>query len=135
MLKVLGRILIILLAAALVAGATYAIVQNVEISLLGGRGEGGKDGQFAQGWMTVDDSTAQNLLDPPQGGRGQMLQGGEFRGKRGEGHNAGSVFGWIQVLKSLGMIALVTVAVVIVQKLNGRVRQSKILAVSAQPGG
>ena len=132
MLKVLGRLLILLLAATLVAGVTYAVVQNVQFSLPGGRGGDGFGGQIAPGGRNANGSTAPDLAERPRGGRGQMLSDGEFRGGELEG---GSVFGWVEVIKSLGVIAFVTAGVVLVQKKYARPRKPKKPAAGAQPGG
>lgn len=131
MLKVLGRLLILLLAATLVAGVTYAVVQNVQFSLPGGRGGDDFGGQIVPGGGNANGSSAPDPVERPRGGRGQMLSDGEFRGGELEG---GSVFGWAEVIKSLGVIAFVTAGVVLVQKTYARLCKPKKPAAGAQPG-
>jgi hypothetical protein len=127
MLKVLGRIAIILLATALVVGLTYVIAQNVNISLPGGRGGDEFGERPAPGNFNPDSAASGTLPDRPQGG-------GEFRGGRGGEREGGSAFGWMEVLKSLGVIALVTAGVVVVQNVFERVRRLRKLHATSQPG-
>lgn len=141
MVKILARVLIVLLAAGLVIGATYAISLNASSALPGGV-DGISDGERPDfGNLPTDDSGA--LQAPAQGertGRGGepgaippggssadstgALPDGGFRGGNGE-REGGSAFGWGEVLKSLGIIALVTAVVVIVQKVYAWLRRPR----------
>lgn len=109
MLKVLGRIAIILLATFLVVGATYAIAQNVNLAL---PVRGDFDDRIGPGGGGP-------LAERPEGLGGGL---GESPGE----HDDGSVFGWIEVVKSLVVIMLVTAGVVIVQKAYERQRRSRV---------
>ncbi len=131
MAKFIGRLLILLLATALVVGVTYAISLNSTLSLAGefaGRGE-----PIANG------SAGGSLTGRPQGGRGQLPAGGDLgsarlQGEFGGDREGGSAFGWAQVLKSLGVIAVATAGVVMLQKPYERLRRPRKLATNAQSG-
>jgi len=124
MFKVLGKVLIILLAAGLVVGATYAISRNVSLTQLAGRGDGDFSAGFERG-AAPQNGTGGQFARGPLG----RQAGGDFRGER-EGSSA---FGWTEVLKGLGVIALVTAGVILVQKIYERSRARKKTAL-AQPG-
>lgn len=133
MVKILVRVMIVLLAAGLVIGATYAISLNVSWALPGG-GEGlSNRGRLGFGNLPQDGSGA--LQAPAQGERtgkggepGAIPSDGASHGRHGEG---GSAFGWTEVLKSLGTIGLVTALVVIVQKVYGWLRRPRKAATPA----
>ena len=124
MLKVVGKVLIILLVAGLVVAATYAISRNVSLPQFGGRG----DGDFGAGF---DRGAARTNGTGGQFGRGALARpaGGGFHGER----EGGSAFGWMEVLKDLGVIGLVTAGVILVQKTYERIRSRKRSALG-QPG-
>lgn len=137
MLKILARVLIVLLAAGLVIGVTYAISLNVSLAMPGGR-EGFSDGARPDfGNQPQDGSGA--LQAPAQGertgkgGEPGVLPDDASRGGPGE-REGGSTFGWTEVLKSLGIIGLVTALVVIVQKVYGWLRRPRKPVTSAQSG-
>ncbi|GAP15856.1 hypothetical protein LARV_03649 [Longilinea arvoryzae] len=126
MLKILGRVLLILLATGLVIGATYAVSLNSQLSTADGPGMGG----FGERAGLSDGSSA------PQAGperspdsQGLLPGGGEFRG----GREGGSAFGWMEVLKSLGVIIVVTGGVILIQKAHELVRRSRKLRAEAPP--
>lgn len=124
MLKVVGKVLIILLVAGLVVAATYAISRNVSLPQFGGRG----DGDFGAGF---DRGAARTNGAGGQFGRGSLARpaGGGFRGER----EGGSAFGWTEVIKDLGVIGLVTAGVILIQKTYERVHSRKRSAL-VQPG-
>lgn len=141
--QLLSGILIILLATGLVAGVTYLISQSVSFSIPGGPGEGGGFGGRGGSDLSADGTALQS---PPQGAQGETgsegtqpgggapgtsnasLPQGDFKGGRGAELEGGSAAGWLQVLKNLGIIALVTAGVVAVQKVSGAVRRPRKLA-------
>ncbi|MFN8596279.1 MAG: hypothetical protein U0559_08870 [Anaerolineae bacterium] len=103
--KLIGRILILLVAAAVVIGVTYAISQTTAArSVVGGRGGFGGDPNHAPGNF---------------GGRGNgqgNFQGGFDRGPRGGDFERG--FGgvsWVVVLRNLGLMAGVILMVQLVR--------------------
>ncbi len=108
MVKILGRILIILLATGLVIGATYAISLNTSLSTPGGPGGSG---------------LSQAMPERSQGSPAQLPGGGELRGGRGGEGEGGSAFGWMEVLKSLGRIGGVAAVVILIQKAYQGVRR------------
>jgi hypothetical protein len=124
MLKVVGKVLIILLVAGLVVAATYAISRNVSLTQFGGRGDGDFGAGFDRGGLQQNGATGQFA-------RGHLAGpgGGGFRGER----EGGSAFGWMEVLKGLGVIALVTAGVILVQKIYEGSRTRKRSAM-ARPG-
>jgi hypothetical protein len=95
--KTLGRIIIILVATALVAGAIYMIVNAAGTGTASGFEPQG--GQFQPGG---------NL---PNGTRPDFEGGRMERGERGEGGS------WIGVFGNLGVIALIVAVIVVLQKL------------------
>ncbi|TLN28083.1 hypothetical protein FDZ74_00865 [bacterium] len=131
MAKLIGRLLILLLATALVAAATYAISLNSTLS---------PGGEFTgRGEAIANGTSGDALPEQPQGGRGQLPAGGDLgsarpRGEFGGDREGGSAFGWAQVLKSLGVIAVATAGVVMLQKLYERLRRSVKLTANTQSG-
>lgn len=141
---ILSGILIIFLATGLVAGVTYLISQSMSFPAAGGPGEGGGFGGRGGGAdFNADGATLQS---PPQdGAQGDTGSGGtrpggapgtsdssltqgDFKGGRGGKLEGGSAAGWVQVLKNLGIIALVTAGVVAVQKVSEAIRRPRKLA-------
>lgn len=124
MLKVLGKVLIILLVAGMVVAATYAVSQNASFSQLGGRGDGDFGAAFERG-LASQSGLGGHFAHGPLAGQA----GGGFRGER----EGGSAFGWTEVLKGLGVIAVVTAVVILVQRIYERSRARKKTA-SVQSG-
>lgn len=98
--KTLGRILIILLAAAIVIGGTYALSQTTAFSALAGRPMG--------------ESESEERPTPPDFADGQGV-----RGER-EG-NSGS---WTTVARNLIAVTLIVAAVQIVWSIGRRIKRS-----------
>jgi len=99
MLKVIGRILVVLLVIALVGGAIYALVQNTSL------GSSIRGGDFGRRASTV-----------PAPSFGQNPSPNRF-GERGEGRFSFSLGrGLTGVLGNGFVIALITVLVVLVRK-------------------
>jgi hypothetical protein len=103
--KTVGRILIILLAAAIVIGGAYALGQTSAGQTLVGQsmGEGGESG---------------DRLTPPDFANGQGAPLGEMRGGR-EG-NGGS---WTTVARNLIVVTLIVAAVQVVWSIGRRLRK------------
>jgi hypothetical protein len=157
MFKIMGRVSIVLLAVGLIIGVTYAISQNGSFSLPSGGGsqfgEHNSTGLIPQDGSpdSSTDGQAQSDLSGAGGRHGATLQDGSddgltagetdgvFRGAgsvdggRGE-HERGSAFGWSEVLKSLGIIALVTAAVIVLQKAYEWLRRLRKPAAPARSG-
>lgn len=97
--KTFGRILVILAVTALVAGAMYMLFNTNGTQA--GSGIEGQEGRFQPG------STLPNGTRPEfEGGRMERGEGGE--------HGEGS---WFGMLGNLGVVALITTVVVLLQKL------------------
>ena len=110
--KTLGRILIILVTTALVAGAMYMIFNGAGTGTNSGFDR--QEGQFQPG------GNHPNGTRPDfEGGRMEFGEGGE--------HDGGN---WAGMLGHLGVIALITTVVVLLQKLF-KLRKT----VSVSPGG
>jgi large-conductance mechanosensitive channel len=101
--KTLGRILIILLAAAIVIGGAYALLQSSAGQALVGQpiGLGGENG------------------NRPDFANGQDAQFGERRGER-EGHGGS----WAEVVSNFIKIAVVVVAVQVVWSIGRTIKRS-----------
>ena len=105
--KLIGRTLIILLAALAVVGATMALAGN---STAGTFGEGSPRQGFEQ-----NGNNAQGGFQPPAGGN--------FEGRRGgRGGEGGGLFRAGELLKSLGVIGGI---VLIVAPIAGLLRRRK----------
>jgi hypothetical protein len=120
MLKIIGRVLIILLAAAIVAGGVYALAQAG-----GGAGPAGFQGGLRDG---------QARAGGPPPGRGQGAQDGsglgEDFGGSGHGREAMSLArGLPELLKNVAIVGFLIGAVSLVRRLTRRP------AVSSPPSG
>jgi hypothetical protein len=116
--KLVGRILIILLAVALVVGGTYAFVQfsgGSGLNFERGNGDRPGDGQFF----------APNGQQRPEGGFDQQRpfdqnspRGGEF----GEGRGGG-FFAFFGLLRNLFVVAVIVGIVVVLSLLSGQFKK------------
>jgi hypothetical protein len=95
--KTLGRILVILLAAGAISGATYALAHAGVLPTNLARGRGGFEGLRPGG----------NTL-PNQGfaGPGQFRDGGRDGGREG-GREGGGLFGLVVVVRNFVLMAVV----------------------------
>lgn len=125
------RVLIILLAAAVICGGVYLISKSsgaASLSPLNGDGQtrlrSGADG-FAPGNRTSDAGQTQAL---PDGTSGPLAQGGGrgMGGGRGLGRGESASFGlgMVSVLKNLGIIILVSIAIAAVDSINKKARKN-----------
>lgn len=114
--KTLVRTLIILLAAVLVSGATYAFGQSGAAQSLLARGRG-RGGEFERGGFP-----------PPEGGfeRGGGAEGGfrppegGFERGPGEGRRGGGLFGAVQMVRPLLIITLIIAGGALLSRVFGR---------------
>jgi hypothetical protein len=99
--KTLGRILVILLAAGAISGATYALAHSGVVPTNLARGRGGFEGQRPSGLG------AGNVL-PNQGfaGPGQFPDGGRDGGREGD-REGGGLFGLAVVARNFVLMAIV----------------------------
>lgn len=95
--KIISQILIVLLAIALVAGATYLIVQQTSAT------------------FSVPSDQPTFSGDGPQNGTGLHNGQGLGRGMRGEGGGEGSSGAWLDLLKNIGIVAAAAVLVTMIK--------------------
>lgn len=131
MLRIMGRILIILLLAATISGGLYWLVNSNVINLA--QSEGGMGGPQFEGGRLGEDTSGfpQFEGERPEGQRGMNGQRpgagqgfGERRGGRGESFSLMSLMG---ILQKILVIALVTLLVTLVPKIASRVSGRKPL--------
>lgn len=134
MLKIIGRILIILLAAATISGGLYWLVNSNVINLAqseGGMGgpqfEGGRPDGNTSGFPQFEGERPESRprMNGQRFGAGQGF--GERRGGRGESFSLMSLMG---ILQKVVVIALVTLLVTLVPKIASRVSGRKPLCTS-----
>jgi hypothetical protein len=107
MLKIVGRILLVVLIAALLSASVYFIF----------------NGGSTQSAPTLDQG------NPSASGQGSALNGtGNGQGQhRGEDASGNSGAAWLDLLKNLGIIAVITAAVALIQKVMSASSQGKIM--------
>jgi len=97
--KIISQILIVILAVALVAGATYLIV--------------------TQTGSSTSVSSDRPAIDG--GGQGTGTGPGNGQGMRGgEGEGGGSSLAWLEVLKNVGIVAAATVLITLIKLILNR---------------
>ena len=125
--KLLGKIVVILLAALLVAGGTLALENSGALSsLTGGRGPGGEvRGEWA-GDEAANADSAFAARERPE--RGEFH--GEGRGGEGGGNLAGSLLG---MARNLGIVAAVVAGVGLLGWLSRQAATRRKLAQAEMP--
>jgi hypothetical protein len=99
--KILSQILIVILAVALVAGATYLIV--------------------TQTGSSTSVSSDRPAIDGGGQGQGNGTGPGNGQGMRGGGgEGGGSSQAWLEVLKNVGIVAVATVLITLIKRILGR---------------
>ena len=107
MFKITVRIVLILLAAAIVCAGIYMVVNNPVTSTT-------QPGSFGEGFRNEQLHNSTRIgQSPPLGG---AFTSNENFGGRGEGHDGGSSRGWIGIGNNLVIIGLVTLMVIGIQK-------------------
>ncbi len=107
MIKIIARIILILLAAAIVCAGIYLVVNNSATSTT-------QSGSFGEGIQNEQLRNSTRIgQSPPLGG---TFTTNENFGGRGEGHDGGSFRGWIGIGTNLAIIGLVTLMVIVIQK-------------------
>ena len=121
--RIIGRTLIILLAAFLVIGATVALANSGLVPNLGNRFPGGR-GELGEGVFSSENFPLGDFQR--LGGEGEF-QGEGFRLERGPGGQAEGSFGrelnlfsWI---KNLAIIGVIVVGVVFIERMLPRKRR------------
>ena len=115
--KIIGRTLIILLAALIVIGATVALANSGLISNTGnrfpeGRGELGEGGFSPGDFQRLGEGVFQGEGFRPERGPGGRSEGGFGRGL--------NLFSWI---KNLAIIGVIVVGVVLIERILPRKRR------------
>ena len=120
--KLLGKIIVILVAALMVAGATLALENSGALSSLTGGGPGGR-GERPEGAPTDADSAFAAGERPERGG--------DFGGEGGR--EGGWASGLLNVARNLGLIAAVVAGVGLLGWLAGQATTRRKLAKAAIP--
>jgi hypothetical protein len=132
MLKFIGRFLVILAVSVLIAGGMYALVQQDPSALGLSNQVRGPEGQLSQnrqfqGLPAGGDSTNSGVIQSGQG-TGFREREHDFEGRGGSG------MGFLGILKNLAVFALITLAVVGLQKLISLLK-GRLTVKSAPIGG
>jgi len=106
MFKIIVRIVLILLAAAIVCAGIYMVVNKSVTSTI-------QAGSFVEGFQNEQLHNSTRIgQSPPSGG---TFTPNESYSGRGEGHDGGSFRGWIGIGTNLAIIGLVTFMIIGVQ--------------------